>query len=207
MVISLATGMPLGAFHGGIPANSYPSARGFDILPLREAAGPGDPIDGPLTPLLDEMAADGMSDFDPNDSQDPRERALRAVVARRGQAQFRQALLQRFRGACAITGCAVVQILEAAHITPYCCAASNDVCNGLLLRADIHALWDLGLVAVDPDELTTWVSPTITDPAYRALHGQAFAQSPATYVRPSLEALRVPVGAGPRPPVGLNRLY
>jgi putative restriction endonuclease len=44
-----------------------------------------------------------------------------------------------------------VPVLDAAHIQPYLGAASNHVQNGLLLRTDLHRLYDQGLIGVTPD--------------------------------------------------------
>src|ERR1700722_13744752 len=46
---------------------------------------------------------------------------------------------------------AIPWVLEAAHITPYMGASTNSLLNGLLLRADIHTLFNLGLISIDPD--------------------------------------------------------
>jgi hypothetical protein len=96
---------------------------------------------------------------------------LREIVQRRGQHKFRKSLIAAYDGHCAITGCSVSPLLEAAHITPYLGPETNAVTNGLLLRADIHTLWDLGLIAVDPKDRTVWVSAEITDATYQALTG------------------------------------
>ena len=42
-------------------------------------------------------------------------------------------------------------VLEAAHIRPYALTGPHDVSNGLLLRADLHRLFDLGYLTVTPD--------------------------------------------------------
>lgn len=109
--------------------------------------------------------------FVPKSHEDARERVLREIVRRRGQQKFRKTLISAYGGHCAITGCAVTPLLEAAHITPYLGPETNSITNGLLLRADIHTLWDLGLIAVDPKNRTVWVSPDIADPTYRVLVG------------------------------------
>ena len=83
------------------------------------------------------------------DEFDARVRELRAIALREGQHEFRNALLKAYEGKCAITGCAVAEILEAAHIYPYRGAHTNRTDNGLLLRADLHTLFDKGLVYVD----------------------------------------------------------
>lgn len=111
--------------------------------------------------------------FDPKSQEDARARVLREIVQRRGQQKFRKTLIAAYGGHCAMTGCSVTPLLEAAHITPYLGPETNSVTNGLLLRADIHTLWDLGLIAVDPKTRTVWVSPEITDATYRVLSGAA----------------------------------
>jgi len=109
--------------------------------------------------------------FDPKSQDDARERVLREIVQRRGQHKFRKSLIAAYGGHCAITGCSVAPLLEAAHITPYLGPETNAVTNGMLLRADIHTLWDLGLIAVNPKARTVWVSAEITDSTYQALTG------------------------------------
>jgi putative restriction endonuclease len=44
-----------------------------------------------------------------------------------------------------------VSVLEAAHIMPYADGGTHDVTDGLLLRSDIHRLFDLGYVTVTPE--------------------------------------------------------
>lgn len=78
--------------------------------------------------------------------EDARQRELRAVFLRRGQEKFRKDLINAYKSRCAVTGCNIVEILEAAHIIPYRGEHTNRCNNGLLLRADIHTLFDLGLL-------------------------------------------------------------
>lgn len=80
---------------------------------------------------------------------DARVRELRSVALREGQHAFRSALLTAYNNKCAITGSCVVAILEAAHIFPYRGKHTDRVDNGLLLRADIHTLFDKGLIYID----------------------------------------------------------
>ncbi|QBE67378.1 HNH endonuclease [Pseudoduganella lutea] len=190
MIISLATGMPTNTFYGGEPANSYLRARGFKVIQLRQKGKNDTGGDGPHVEQINDIESEGSNVFDPSGQEDARERSLRSVVERRGQSKFRKKLIQSFHGRCAITGCEVLPILEAAHITPYLGPATNDVSNGLLLRADIHTLWDLGLIAINPEKLTVWVSLTITDPTYRQLDGESLHMPPSAHLCPSIEALR-----------------
>lgn len=121
-------------------------------------------------PALDSAQADDPA-FDPASALDERERALRAISIRRGQPTFRADLLNAYDGRCAITGCDVSDVLEAAHISPYGGPSTNRVANGLLLRADIHTLFDCGLLAVDPKTLQVAIAGKLTVSAYSSLEG------------------------------------
>ena len=127
--------------------------------------------------------------FQPNDREDARERVLRAVVRRQGQLKFRASLIAAYEGHCAITYCPVLAVLEAAHVTPYLGPQTNAVSNGLLLRADIHTLWDLELIAIDPNSMTLSVHPWLQDPTYQALAGTGVFQPVITASRISHPAL------------------
>jgi putative restriction endonuclease len=52
---------------------------------------------------------------------------------------------------CAVTGERTLPVLEAAHIKPYGRSGPHDPRNGLLLRSDIHTLFDQGYVTVTPE--------------------------------------------------------
>src|SRR5262245_9271658 len=69
---------------------------------------------------------------------------------------------------CAITGCSVRDVLEAAHIHPYRGRERNKVANGLLLRADLHTLFDCGLIAIDAATMTVIVTPSLQNSEYAA---------------------------------------
>lgn len=83
---------------------------------------------------------------------DPPERygTPRTVLPRLGQGTFRYALEQAY-GRCAVTGEHSLPALDAAHITPYGDGGDHALDNGLLLRADVHRLFDAGYVTVTPD--------------------------------------------------------
>ena len=75
---------------------------------------------------------------------------MREIITRRGQDAFRGALLLAYAGRCSISGCADIEVLEAAHIKRHSETQDYRVANGLLLRADLHTLFDLFLVSIDP---------------------------------------------------------
>ncbi|WP_147434696.1 HNH endonuclease [Micromonospora musae] len=86
---------------------------------------------------------------EPQNLPEGRRRRLAEVTARQGQADFRRRLIEAYGGCCAISGCDVEAVLQAAHIDPYNGPATNRVTNGLLLRADLHNLFDRGLIWID----------------------------------------------------------
>jgi len=81
----------------------------------------------------------------------PRFGSPQIVLPRLGQGTFRVAVTSAYRGACAVTGEHSMPVLEAAHIRPYEDEGQHTVSNGLLLRADVHRLFDRGYVTVSPD--------------------------------------------------------
>jgi len=75
------------------------------------------------------------------------------VRPRLGQGLFSLAVRDAYGRACAVTGEHSIPVLEAAHIKPYARGGEHRVDNGLLLRRDLHRLFDLGYVTVTPDRV------------------------------------------------------
>ncbi|TNC12488.1 HNH endonuclease [Methylobacterium terricola] len=73
------------------------------------------------------------------------------VLPRLGQGAFRLAVTDGYERRCAVTGERTLPILDAAHIRPFTEGGAHHLSNGLLLRTDIHRLFDLGYVTVSPD--------------------------------------------------------
>ena len=99
--------------------------------------------------------------------------ALRKVVLRRYQAAFRQALLRERPNCCALTGTSEISVLDAAHIIPYATkfADRDKLENGLLLRSDIHKLFDAHQITINPATKTVVISEHISSSDYLKLHG------------------------------------
>ena len=129
-------------------------------------------------------------DFDPATILDGRAKTLAEVARRQGQRTFRSKLLKAYAGQCAFVGTAVTDVLEAAHITPYRGKEFNHVQNGLLLRADIHTLFDLKLLKIEPRSMTIVVSPALQSTEYAKLHGQKVRLPAERDSRPSEPALK-----------------
>ncbi len=121
----------------------------------------------------------------------------RQIVARRGQSAFRAALLDAYQNRCAITGCDAVPALEGAHLRPYRGPDSNVVTNGLLLRADIHTLFDLQLLAglaratSDQMEAALALLSMLAGTQYEALSTSHLADPASVWQRPSNETLEI----------------
>jgi len=126
--------------------------------------------------------------FEPSPLLRGRLRRLAEVTARQGQADFRRRLLDAYGGKCAISGYDVAAALQAAHVMPYDGPASNSTNNGLLLRADLHNLFDTGLIWVD-DGRTVQVADS-AKPTYLAFHGSTLREPKHADDLPHLEALR-----------------
>ena len=77
--------------------------------------------------------------------------APQLVPPRLGQASFRIAVVQAYKRSCAVTTEHSLPALDAAHIRPYADGGEHLVSNGLLLRSDIHRLFDRGYVTVTED--------------------------------------------------------
>ena len=128
--------------------------------------------------------------FDPKDLEDGRRWIQRAIAERRGQRSFRNGLLAAYGGRCAISGCAVSDVLEAAHISPYRGDATNDLGNGLLLRADLHTLFDCGLITIHPETHRVVVSAALRSSDYGHWHGNQLSVPANGSPAPAKEALR-----------------
>jgi hypothetical protein len=91
---------------------------------------------------------------------------------RLGQQRFREEMLDRFQNTCAFTGRQPPESLEAAHLYGYCKSPRHDLRGGLLLRRDLHSLFDRGLITVNTKNWTIEVSPRLDQyPELHALQG------------------------------------
>lgn len=115
------------------------------------------------------------------------------IRPRLGQGAFRVLVTDLYERRCAVTQERTLPALEAAHIRPYSEGGAHEAANGLLLRRDIHSLFDAGYVTVTPD-LRFEVSRRIKEEFdngrhYYALHGQQIHTPRDGAQRPSSAAL------------------
>jgi putative restriction endonuclease len=101
---------------------------------------------------------------------------------RLGQGAFRVLVTDAYQRRCAVTGEKTLPVLEAAHIKPYSDLGPHRICNGILLRSDLHKLFDLGYVTITSG-LRLEVSPRLKEEwqngrEYYAYHGKELAFRP-----------------------------
>lgn len=132
-----------------------------------------------------------QGEFDPKDETDARTKTLRSIVLRQGQGPFRRELLDAYDSRCAITDCDVADVLDAAHIRSYLGTQTNHVTNGLLLRTDIHALFDLGLIRIDAESTRILLAPALLATQYGELNGRLLRQPRDSAKCPNRDALRL----------------
>ena len=126
--------------------------------------------------------------------ESPRYGAEFLTRARLGQGAFRVLVTDAYARRCAITGERTLPALEAAHIQPFAKSGPNVTANGLLLRSDLHKLFDSGYLSVTPN-LSVEVSRKIKEEFengrdYYALDGRKLVVVPSTQKdRPSSQYL------------------
>jgi GUN4-like/HNH endonuclease len=104
--------------------------------------------------------------YSPKTKKTFNKRIITSIAQRQGQPLFRKALLEAYNYRCTMTGCDAQEALEAAHIIPYCETEDNDISNGLLLRADLHTLFDLNLIAINPITMKIHIAPNLVATYY-----------------------------------------
>ena len=111
------------------------------------------------------------------------------VAPRLGQGSFRVVVTEAYGRSCAITAEHSLPALEAAHIRAFAESGPHDVRNGLLLRADLHRLYDKGYLTITPEhrvEVSTRLRIDYQNGrAYYPLHGQLLRLPTATGDHPS----------------------
>lgn len=99
-------------------------------------------------------------------------RVYTEIVRRQGQGKFRKEVLAAYSGQCCISGTSSSWVLDAAHIEPYGGPSTNLVSNGLLLRTDLHNLFDLALLGIEPHSYKVRFSPLVDESQYLQFEGK-----------------------------------
>jgi len=116
------------------------------------------------------------------------------VLPRLGQGSFRIVVTDAYERRCALTGERTLPVLDAAHIKPYSVLQKHEVSNGILMRSDLHRLFDDGYITIDPTDRKILVSPRIREEfqngkEYYKLHGQLIREPLQPLYRPRADNL------------------
>lgn len=118
----------------------------------------------------------------------------RLIQPRLGQGAFRVVVTDIYARRCAVTQERTLPALEAAHIRPYADGGLHQASNGLLLRRDLHSLFDGGYVTVTPEyrfEVSRRIKEEFDNGRhYYELHGQKIELPIRPNDRPDMSALR-----------------
>ncbi|MFQ5985336.1 MAG: HNH endonuclease [Alphaproteobacteria bacterium] len=115
------------------------------------------------------------------------------IRPRLGQGAFRVAVTDAYSRRCSVTRERVLPVLEAAHIRPYAEGGHHEVSNGILLRRDVHRIFDLGYATITP-ECRFEVSRRIKDDfdngqEYFAMHGRRIKVPPDPLKQPNIDVI------------------
>jgi hypothetical protein len=151
------------------------------------AGGPMLDISGMIQ--LSERELARLQTFDPESGKAGRNQVIESIIRRRGHPSFRQQLLAAYEYRCAITNFNALDTLEAAYIIPYRGKFTHHPSNGLLMRADLHTLFDLGKIAIDTRNMTVILADELAESSYKILRGRPLRYPKSEEQRPSTEAL------------------
>jgi len=126
-------------------------------------------------------------------SDKPRFGSPQTVLPRLGQGSFRIMVTDAYQRHCAVTRSPILYVLEAAHIKPYQSGGPHSPRNGVLLRKDVHTLFDKGYMTITAEH-TIEVSRRIKEEfdngkEYYALHGNTILLPEDSGLRPGAEYL------------------
>lgn len=190
------TGIDLAAWD---PSNPKTQRRPMD-LPTGDFLLKKHPT-APLSEFLDKARCDGLAkfvrwlqddmlrdfeeglDFSTMDSEDseefdeglPRGRTPVEVLDRTRQSEFRRAVMSRYEAMCVVSECDVDCALNAAHIVPAAEGMNDTPDNGIILRVDLHKLFDNHCLTIDSTG-TVQLAPSIRNGYYRDIHGKSVRQ-------------------------------
>jgi len=135
------------------------------------------------TPTLDESVAAAAQKYG----------TPQIKLPRLGQGSFRLILTDAYESRCALTSSRILHVLDSAHIKPYASSGTHSPTNGILLRKDIHTLFDLGYITVTPDynvEISRKMKEEFENGVeYYSIHGKPIHLPKIEQFRPSVQML------------------
>jgi hypothetical protein len=161
-----------------------------DLIPILDHEGYVDAVT-PTTELRGryaEVPAALPANLDPDAPIDKRRRKESLRVIREGAGLFRKQLLKSWSGKCAICDTRARRVLDGAHIFRFLGEHTNHGTNGILLRADIHRLFDAHLISLHFEEgnLVVAVSNALKNTEYCSLTGKSVKMPQDARHRPDI---------------------
>lgn len=92
------------------------------------------------------------------------------INQRKNQSKFKLSLLKKYNSQCLISKIKVPELIEAAHIYPHSESGQNNIANGILLRSDLHILFDCGLLCIDPENFNVIIDKSLEKTEYQKFH-------------------------------------
>jgi len=144
--------------------------------------------------LLERAGISGTIDFPGLSEEQVRFGKPSLITPRLGQGAFRIAVTEAYGRQCAVTNGKVLPALDAAHIKPYAEGGMHTKSNGILLRKDIHSVFDAGYVTIK-DDFTFSVSKRVKEvfnngEEYLRLQGSAIRLPERKADWPDIDLLR-----------------
>lgn len=115
-------------------------------------------------------------------------------MPRLGQGSFRIVITDAYERRCALSGERTLPVLDAAHIKPYAVLQRHEVSNGILMRSDLHRLFDDGYITINPMDRRIQVSKRIREEfdngkEYYKLRGERIREPAQAIYRPHSDNL------------------
>lgn len=143
------------------------------LAALHHAIGPSLSRFSALEPADAYEIPDGNDDL----ASLPMEFAAKTLRARRGERRLRQKLLKAGGDRCALTGSCLRDLLEVAYVLPFPTGEPHAPEAAFLVRSDVHTLWDLNLIGVEPSSRRVNIAPRLRETIYGKLAGRILARS------------------------------
>lgn len=92
------------------------------------------------------------------------------INQRKNQNKFKLSLLKKYNSQCLISKIKIPELIEAAHIFPHSKSGQNNIANGILLRSDLHTLFDCGLLSINPENFKVIIDKSLQKTEYQKFH-------------------------------------
>lgn len=92
------------------------------------------------------------------------------INQRKNQSKFKLNLLKKYNSQCLISKIKIPELIEAAHIYPHSKSGQNNIANGILLRSDLHILFDYGFLSINLENFKVIIDKSLEKTEYQKFH-------------------------------------